>query len=600
MRWLGRILTACTGLMVLLLLLSCSSSDGVDGDVTDGDHDFDLPVDGDVNENSETLESDTDSPDSETSDLDKSDLDYDSDGDTGEGEEEADPHEEDSESQEVNEIDQDKEEDVFVDGDSEEDVELDGDTEIEQELDEEQELELDGEKSCFCDWPGDDFEIPKLAQWVDLGGYDLEINDETAVSGNMSLKMTRNGVGEEMGIRVSFEPCSIQELEFSVLADDCPESGEEMTKVNIAGSTGETFLDFSILFDQEETGVDRPVLYAQTTLGAQILGTCQNDTWYTIHALPDWGLQQMSLQLNDETFDQALHFGQSGPIFDVHAIQLSQSSDDKSSRFDAITLINLCDETDGDSDGDSDLDLDDDWDYEDDFDIENDLELDLDLDSDPDGDLETDVDADKEEADIEETDAFETETEEDVEAEAEMEIDGDVEDEFEEGPDSEPDEDEADSDPDYDTDGDIEIVFPGVPGNSCDDLEMRTIPLYDGALLPYIDVGRSTCGASNNYSETCMENWDGGEEVIYTISVSTAVNVDIRIDPKGSQWTAMALGDDCPISPYVCLDQSESLSAAPHGFGCRTMQPGIYYLQVDNWTPPACIETFDLSIVACD
>ncbi|MCK4340592.1 MAG: hypothetical protein KAY37_02565 [Phycisphaerae bacterium] len=118
------------------------------------------------------------------------------------------------------------------------------------------------------------------------------------------------------------------------------------------------------------------------------------------------------------------------------------------------------------------------------------------------------------------------------------------------------------------------------------------------AELPYGDISQYTCERVNNYQETCLDSYDGGEEIIYELNVTEMTDVEITLDPKTTEWTGIVLDDSCPPDED-CIALSTSQDASPHGLGCLRLTPGIYYVMVDTWPFPDCIEDFDLTIEAC-
>lgn len=115
--------------------------------------------------------------------------------------------------------------------------------------------------------------------------------------------------------------------------------------------------------------------------------------------------------------------------------------------------------------------------------------------------------------------------------------------------------------------------------------------------LPYSDLNQTTCGRLDDYNNTCLGSYDGGEDIIYRIDVTAAVVVDITMNPYADTWTGMALDDACPLDPSTCLYMTTGSS------GVRTLTgvslvPGTYYLMIDTWPTPTCITTFDLTITA--
>ena len=140
---------------------------------------------------------------------------------------------------------------------------------------------------------------------------------------------------------------------------------------------------------------------------------------------------------------------------------------------------------------------------------------------------------------------------------------------------------------------------PGNPGDNCLDPLKIDIPT-----LPFSDIGQTTCGRVDDYDNTDLGYYDGGEDIIYEITVSTSVYVNITLDPKSSSYTGIGLFDLCPSDPSaVALEKSTSSSAAPHGIVCAALEPGNYYIMVDTWPSPDCIPEFDLTIeeaTGCD
>ncbi len=135
---------------------------------------------------------------------------------------------------------------------------------------------------------------------------------------------------------------------------------------------------------------------------------------------------------------------------------------------------------------------------------------------------------------------------------------------------------------------------PSNPGDNCSDPLKIDIPT-----LPYTDLNQYTCGRGDDYNNTCMGYYDGGEDIVYEVTVSSAVDVDITLDPKGTTYTGIALFDVCPSDPAAaCIDQSTNSGGTAHGMTCVHLDPGTYYLMIDTWPSPDCIPDFDLTISA--
>jgi len=131
---------------------------------------------------------------------------------------------------------------------------------------------------------------------------------------------------------------------------------------------------------------------------------------------------------------------------------------------------------------------------------------------------------------------------------------------------------------------------PPEEGDNCSNPIKVDIPT-----LPWSDLNQTTCGRTNNYDGTCLGSYDGGEDIIYEVTVLSAVTVNITLDPKGEVYTGVAIGTDCP--PTACVDYSTNYGSSPHGMTCVNLDPGVYYIMVDTWPSPDCIADFDLHIV---
>ncbi|RKX28017.1 MAG: hypothetical protein DRP47_05410, partial [Candidatus Zixiibacteriota bacterium] len=109
------------------------------------------------------------------------------------------------------------------------------------------------------------------------------------------------------------------------------------------------------------------------------------------------------------------------------------------------------------------------------------------------------------------------------------------------------------------------------------------------------DLGQTTCGRIDDYNATCMGYYDGGEDIIYEITVASAMTVNFTLDPKGTTYSGMGLFNSCP-SDDDCIDYETGYSSDPKRMTCVSLDPGVYYLMVDTWPSPDCIPEFDLFI----
>ncbi len=130
-------------------------------------------------------------------------------------------------------------------------------------------------------------------------------------------------------------------------------------------------------------------------------------------------------------------------------------------------------------------------------------------------------------------------------------------------------------------------------GDHCGDPITLSLP----AALPYSDIN-TTCGRGNNYNNTCLHGSDGGEDIIYEVTVTAAVDVNIMVDPQGTIFSAIAIHDACPVGD-PCLAQNRNGGAAVYGIHCLHLVPGTYYIMIDTWPPPNCVTNFELMIEDC-
>ncbi len=132
-------------------------------------------------------------------------------------------------------------------------------------------------------------------------------------------------------------------------------------------------------------------------------------------------------------------------------------------------------------------------------------------------------------------------------------------------------------------------------GDNCSDPLLISLP----AEIPYLDKDQTTCGRTDDYDNTCLGSYDGGEDIIYKISVASEVTVDITLDPQGTTYTGFAIDDAaCPldIGTSDCIAKSTSSAGGAHSITGLTLSPGDYFLMVDTWPSPDCIPLFDLTI----
>ena len=157
-------------------------------------------------------------------------------------------------------------------------------------------------------------------------------------------------------------------------------------------------------------------------------------------------------------------------------------------------------------------------------------------------------------------------------------------------------------DGDLDGDGDVDLsdlaALLAVYGTTCprpgDSCEIP-IEVTFGAGWPAYSDTNTTCGRGNYYEDTCLGNYDGGEDIIYELTVLSPVDVDIALDPMGTGWTGFAIDDTCPPGESCIASATQGAHGIPTIYSLQ-LAMGTYYIVVDTWPSPDCIPEFTLTI----
>ncbi len=124
--------------------------------------------------------------------------------------------------------------------------------------------------------------------------------------------------------------------------------------------------------------------------------------------------------------------------------------------------------------------------------------------------------------------------------------------------------------------------------------------LIEDADIPY-SVSQTTEFSLNNYSNTCLNDFDGGNDLVYQLDLAEDATLTFELDPKGTPYTGFALNDQCFDDPTAtCLGVSTDTygTGEAHGFAIP-LEAGTYYIMVDSWPQSAktsFIPEFDLNI----
>lgn len=146
-------------------------------------------------------------------------------------------------------------------------------------------------------------------------------------------------------------------------------------------------------------------------------------------------------------------------------------------------------------------------------------------------------------------------------------------------------------------------------GLRCDQLSppCTTIPNPDGTncenpipitALPFDDVN-TTVGRVNDYSNTCLGDYDNGLDIVYELTIAATQCVDITVSgtmPEDN-WIGVALDSACP--PGVACVAHATSQGTVATITNLTLDPGVYYLTTDRWPLASDSLDFTLSITDC-
>ncbi|MFH1686248.1 MAG: choice-of-anchor J domain-containing protein, partial [bacterium] len=128
-------------------------------------------------------------------------------------------------------------------------------------------------------------------------------------------------------------------------------------------------------------------------------------------------------------------------------------------------------------------------------------------------------------------------------------------------------------------------------GDNCADPVAVKLP--DDMVAGTYSDDNYTCGRGNDYSNTCLGSYDGGEDIIYELDVAGPLTVDITVTSTSS-WVGLMIADACgDVDP--CIATATGSGGSPGIYNVE-LATGFYYIMIDTWPSPACIPTFTLNI----
>jgi hypothetical protein len=128
-------------------------------------------------------------------------------------------------------------------------------------------------------------------------------------------------------------------------------------------------------------------------------------------------------------------------------------------------------------------------------------------------------------------------------------------------------------------------------GANCDNPYLVNLP----SELPYTHADQTNCGLANVYDETELEGYDNGEDAIYEITVTSDVFVNITLDPGTTTWSGIGLFDGCPGTDNLITSVTNS-NSNPRVIEGVALTAGTYYIMIDTWPSPDCIDNYTLTI----
>ncbi len=129
------------------------------------------------------------------------------------------------------------------------------------------------------------------------------------------------------------------------------------------------------------------------------------------------------------------------------------------------------------------------------------------------------------------------------------------------------------------------------PGDNCTNPKPLTLSL---AGLPVVDSD-TTCGRDNDYADTCLGYYDGGEDIIYEVTVTDDMCVKIAVD-GALTYVGVAVASTCPPGA-TCVAFATSSAGDPIITGLN-LTAGTYYIMIDTWPSPTCT-AYTMTISEC-
>jgi len=116
--------------------------------------------------------------------------------------------------------------------------------------------------------------------------------------------------------------------------------------------------------------------------------------------------------------------------------------------------------------------------------------------------------------------------------------------------------------------------------------------------LPFVDTN-TTSDKGNEYTNTCLGDYDNGNDILYELTITGTQCVDITVTgaTPDDNWIGISLDSACPPGS-ACLAQGTSQGNVAT-ITNLTLSPGTYYLMIDRWPLASASLDFTLTITDC-
>lgn len=122
-----------------------------------------------------------------------------------------------------------------------------------------------------------------------------------------------------------------------------------------------------------------------------------------------------------------------------------------------------------------------------------------------------------------------------------------------------------------------------------------SFPALGAGNLPYGHGAFSTAASEDNYSATCLEEFDAGEDLFFDFELTEQLSLTFDLDPGGVAGSGFLLDTICPPSDK-CIASASSSNTLPYGITGITLPPHHYYLMIDTWSPSVVLNAATLTI----